>query len=128
LIHKYKKQNNIYQRVDINQLAFLKMLLSKRVDYLIDYPISFYINAKELSKEDQKKIRFLPINFTQNIKFVRAVCNDNDESKELIEKLNKLLRKKTFKKPVTNSLLNFLPIEIREKYRKVNMKHIGVPD
>lgn len=125
LIKKHRGQSNIYQKTPISQFAFLNMLLVGRVDYLIDYPISFYSNLKKLSIIDQKKLQFIAVASVKDIKMIRALCNHNNQGKNLINRLNHLLRSEEYKDPVINRLLDFLPMEIRDRYRKINMKLIG---
>ncbi len=126
LIHKHQTQKNIIQRIGIDQHALLKMLLINHVDYLIDYPVSYYINLKKLSPDDQDKLIFVPLAEAGDINFIRAVCNDIPESRILMDSLNQVLETDHYKLPVIERNLDFLPAEVREKYRKLNMKVIGV--
>lgn len=126
LIKKNKRSPNLYQKTQINQFAYLKMLINRRVDYIIDYPLSYHSNLKKLSKRNRNKFAFVPIKFVKKIKLIRALCNSLPESQRVIEEINYLLKTDKFKKPVISKLISCLPQGMREKYRQINLRYIGV--
>lgn len=126
LIAKNKNESNIHYRyASTNQLNHYKMLLSDRIDYIVDYPFSYSEVLNQLSDEKREKLKFLSVEEEMQPKKAYAVCNDSLASEAVLAKINSIVRMKGYKDAVSESLFRFIPSSLHDEYRGYIYSEVG---
>lgn len=125
LIKQHQGRPNIYERTDIDQVAMLKMLYVKRADYNLVYAFAVPAALDKLQPEIRDALLFMPIVEAEAPKSVHAVCNDTPLGRKITEQINHVLITETYKKAVTERLVEFLPEYLRSEYYSLNIQQIG---
>ncbi len=125
LIAAYQGKPNLYIRTSANQKEYYQMLLAHRVDYVLDYAFSFFQLHQQLTSEEQAQLMFLPLREEPEPVPAYAMCNKTAASQAVIEQINAILLTEAYKTAVAQRLVEFLPENLRDEYRALNVEMIG---
>ena len=118
LLEKYKGQKHIYLREGKELYeGLLKMLMSDRLDYIIGYPVETVYVGKMLGIED--KVMNIPLKEHLNAySFACIACSKTEWGRQIIEKINIILRKQRPTKHYRSIEERWLDKNVIESYRK----------
>ncbi|MFT6069323.1 MAG: hypothetical protein ACJAT2_003441 [Bacteriovoracaceae bacterium] len=94
------------------------MVIKKRIDGFISYSLAFRFYQKQMKAGDS--LKFLPINEHDKFTPSHSLCTDSKLGREVVGKINLLMKKKTYKAVVKESMMDFMPESLQEEFLKVN--------
>lgn len=125
LLKRYRGQPHVYERVVMDTEAILKMLNANRLDYVLMWAFAVQTAFETLTTEERESLMFLSVLEAPAPLEARAICNDTPLGRQVIEQINQALTTETYKTVVTERLLEFLPENLRDEYRSLNLQRIG---
>ncbi|MCP5076920.1 MAG: hypothetical protein GY951_02530 [Psychromonas sp.] len=107
--------------------GFYKMLLKNRFDYVLDYPIGYQHHSQKLDSEQQSKISYLLLteNSDKTNITAYALCSNSEQAQLVVEAINQCLSMPQYQDEIISVLLNYLPVELRAKFKLLNYNRIG---
>lgn len=117
--------NNVLKRNSVSPMGFYKMLLQKRFDYFFEYPISFLYHIQSLPPEQRDQFAYLYLEENEKSGDIKAYALCSKASKVVIEKINTCLKNSELQKTYVDELVEHLPVDLREDYRRLNTHFIG---
>jgi len=125
LVRQYKGQPHLQERVGIDPIAALNMLVAKRIDYMPIWAFTVQTSFEALPLEIRESLMFLSVVESPPAKDAHTVCNDTPLGREVVEQINQVLLQEPYKQAVTGRLLEFLPESVQAEYRTLNLQQIG---
>lgn len=116
---------NVLKRNSVSPMGFYKMLLQKRFDYFFEYPISFLYHIQSLPAEQRDQFAYLYLEENEKTGAIKAYALCSKASKAVIEKINICLKNPELQKTYIDELVEHLPVDLREDYRRLNLLLIG---
>ena len=118
LLERYKGQKHIYLREGKELYeGLLKMLMTDRLDYIIGYPVETVYVGKMLGIEN--KVINIPLKeYLNAYSFGCIACSKTEWGRQIIEKINTILRKQRPTKHYRSIQERWLDKNILESYRK----------
>lgn len=94
------------------------MVVRKRVHGFLAYSLAFKYFQNQM--EDGDQLKFLPI--TENFKYTptHAICTDSKRGKEVISKINSLLKEQEYKEVVREVFIDLIPKNLKNEFFKAN--------
>jgi len=103
LLKKYEKGSNI-TRVVIDEQTYLKMLVKKRMDYILEFPSTLENTIKKYLPDFKNKLEAISIRGISPYEYTYVACPKNEWGKNLIKKIDNSLEKLQKTEPFRNTL------------------------
>ena len=118
LLEKHKGQKHIYIREGKGLYeSLLKMLMADRIDYILGYPVETIYVGKMLGVDDQ--VMNIPLQEHLNTySYGYIACSKTEWGREIIEKINRILRKERPTEHYRSIMERWLDSNIIESYRQ----------
>jgi len=125
LLKQYAGQPNLYEHAAPNMVELYQMLLTGKVNYLLDFGNAFAFASQSLTPEEQQQLFFLPLAEASSPQPAYIACNMTPMNQQIMAQINAALLTEEYKNAVAQRIADFLPENLREGYRKLNMEQIG---
>ena len=115
-------QSQLLMKTDPDPIKFYKMLLRKRFDYALDYPIGLMYNIRALTQEQREKIAFVLIKENQQTPYINAyaICNKAPGSEIIINRINQCMKREVHNEKLRGEILKYIPDKMKETIDKIN--------
>ncbi|MGK0290252.1 MAG: hypothetical protein ACI86H_001708 [bacterium] len=127
-IDQILKQNHNNSNIDyhvISEKSYLWMLLLKRMDYIIEYPVGIHYNVKRLFPKHVGKLAQVRIKEINPYVSVRIACPKNDWGKKVICSANQALKKLYHTKRYQNTYKQLYKKKDLQKILTYHQKHFS---
>jgi len=112
----YEKRSN-FTRTVIDEQTYIKMLGSKRMDYILEYPFVVKDTVDRHFPELKKMFAYVPITELSPFYYVYIACPKNEWGKAVIKKVNEVLKRLI---PKEEFRIELMQMYGKEQHKKVN--------